>query len=570
MVAWPANGPACINKPPVLTRRGETTLSNIHLLKVYRKLKFLVVDDFENFRMSIKGMIRMFGVEHVDTANSGDEAINRCSSENYDIVLCDFNMGDNTKNGQQVLEDLRQSKRLKHSSIFILITAETSKDIVMGAREYQPDCYIAKPITKASLQMRLDGLISQREDLLPITQEMDLENYPKAISLCLLEIKKGGRYQGWCFKTLAGLYYETGDYAHAQKIYEDILTRREIPWARVGLGKVLLGQQNYDAAIETLQKVISESPEQMEAYDHLATALEKKGRKKEAQTILQQAVRLSPRAIPRQQHLGELAQINQDIEAAAQAWRATVKFGTNSVFEKAENYLNLGRCLSDLSEGDTSDKGKAYAKEALQTLTKASKRYEDNKEVQLNALLIETRVHAGQNNTAASQKSMARVESMAKPDDLSAEAGLELAHTLYSINQPQRAEKLLQSLADKYGSDPAIMNRIEELLDEPVNLQSKVKARELNRKGIAYFEQGKLQEAVTVFKEALEVTPRHPALNLNLVQVLMKAMDPQAPSAEWLRMSQICLDNVAHIPSQHRQYKRYQHLVSKLAQLQKR
>ncbi|MCP5161661.1 MAG: tetratricopeptide repeat protein [Hahellaceae bacterium] len=516
--------------------------------------------------MSIKGMVRGFGVEHIDTANNGDDAINKCNSESYDIVLCDFNMGDG-KNGQQVLEDLRQSKRLKTSSIFILITAETSKDIVMGAREYQPDCYIAKPITKASLQKRLDGLIAQREDLLPITNEIDLENLPKAISLCLLELKKGGRYQGWCFKTLAGLYYDTGDYVHAQKIYEDILGRREICWARIGLGKVQLGQQNYDAAIATLQKVIEENPEQMEAYDYLATALEKKGRKKEAQSTLQKAVNLSPRTIPRQQHLGELAQINQDIEAAAQAWRATVKFGTNSVYEKPDNYLNLSRCLSDLSEGDLTEKGKSYAKEALQTLGKATKRFEDNKEIQLNALMIETRVHAGQKNEAASKKSMARVESLVKQNELGIEAGLEMAHTLYAMNESERAEKLLHSLADKYGSDQGVMNRIEELLDEPVNLQNKIKARELNRKGISLFEQGKLGDAVTTFKEALEVTPRHPALNLNLVQVLMKAMDTQGMNFEWLRMAKTCLDNVAHIPPQHRQFKRYQHLVSKLSQI---
>ena len=50
----------------------------IQLAKYYRNLKFLVVDDFENFRLSIRQMIRAFGVENIEVASNGEDAVARC------------------------------------------------------------------------------------------------------------------------------------------------------------------------------------------------------------------------------------------------------------------------------------------------------------------------------------------------------------------------------------------------------------------------------------------------------------------------------------------------------------
>ena len=113
------------------------------------------------------------------------------------------------------------------------------------------------------------------------------------------------------------------------------------------------------------------------------------------------------------------------------------------------------------------------------------------------------------------------------------------------------------------------MNQIEDLLDEPVSLKKKMKARTLNKEGITLFESGSIDEAVQIFEKALEATPKHPALNLNLVQVLLKVVktDPSLTSSIAAKC-RTCLDNVKHIPERHRQYKRYQHLIKKVAELE--
>ncbi len=535
----------------------------IQLAKSYRTLKFLVVDDFENFRLSIKQMIRAFGVESIEVASNGEDAVARCEHKEFDVILCDYNLGSG-KSGQQVIEELRHNKILKQTSIFILITAETSKDMVMGALEYLPDGYITKPITRAVLQKRLDGMIEQREILKPINEAVDIGNIDLAIQLINREMQSETKYLTWCLRKLASLLYVKEEYAAAQKIYEDVLSKRDIGWANLGLSKVYIALGRYDEAIENLTSLIKHNGNLIEAYDYLADAQLKNGKAKDAQQTLKKAVEISPFAILRQTKLAEVCEKNKDIEGAADALRSCVKLGYNSVHESADNYLNLGRNLSDLSEGDKSDQGKKLAKEALHTLGRAAKKFQDDVDVKTNALLIESRVHKGQGDDAKSLSTLEKAKNSMDMNNSSAKTGLEFAKTLYSLGQESEAEELLSNLAAKFGDDQSIMNEIEELLDEPVSLQKKIKARSLNKDGIKAFEDGDLEEAILVFDEALAVTPKHPALNLNIVQVMLKQIKQQGGNPQLKQKCNVCLNNVKHIPSQHRQYKRYVFLRKKV------
>ena len=535
----------------------------LQLAKYYRSLRILVVDDFENFRLSIRQMIRAFGVESIEIASNGEDAVARCEFEEFDVILCDYNLGSG-KNGQQVLEELRYNKLLKQTSIFILITAETSKDMVMGALEYLPDGYITKPITKAVLQKRLDGMIEQREILKPINEAIDAESFDLAIQLVNREMQSETKYVTWCLRKLASLYYIKGEYELARRIYEDVLSKRDIGWAQLGLGKVNIALGRYDEAIAGLNTLVKQNANMIEAYDWLADAQLKSGKSKEAQETLKSAVEISPFAILRQTKLAEVCEKNRDIDGATEAFRSSVKLGYNSVHESPDNYLNLGRCLSDLSEGDDSDIGKKRAKEALHTLGRATKKFKDDPDITTNALLIESRIHKGQGQIEKSKETLEKAQQAIDIDRASAKTSIEFAKTLYCIGEESQAEQLLSKLASKHGDDQSIINEIEELLDEPVSLQKKLKARQLNKQGIGAFESGDLDEAIKVFEEALVVTPKHPALNLNIVQVILKQIKQQRGNPELKRKCDSCLKNVEHIPPQHRQYKRFLHLRKKV------
>ena len=110
---------------------------------------FLVVDDFGDMRSMLKNMLTSIGVTQINTAASGADAIDAITNQHYDIILCDYNLGPG-KNGQQILEEIRYRELIGLHTIFVIISAENTRGMVMGAVEYEPDSYLTKPFTKRS------------------------------------------------------------------------------------------------------------------------------------------------------------------------------------------------------------------------------------------------------------------------------------------------------------------------------------------------------------------------------------------------------------------------------------
>lgn len=542
-----------------MTDTTKTTGGNI-----FGKLNYLIIDDFENFRLSMRQMLRSCGADKIELVAHAAPAIQHCAYNHVDVVLCDYNLGEG-KNGQHILEELRHKKLLKRSSLFLMVTAETSKEMVMGAREYQPDAYLTKPINRAMLEKRLAGLLHQRNALLPINRAIDRENYPDAISLCLETLPRQPRFKTWLMKTLADLYYQVGDYSHALKIYDEVLAQRDLSWARLGRGRVLLASGQNDDAVRSLKELIGKHPDHMEAYDLLAEGLESLGRPTQAQQVLEKAAEHSPNALLRHRQLARLASANQDISTAAVAWRQTVNLGTHSIHDNPDHYLSLGQSLSDLSEGDLSEEGAEHADEALKILSRMEKRFKDNESLVVRSKIVQSRVHAGQDRIQEAERTLDSIASELQDEDaIDGETGIDYAKTLFRLGREDQAKQLLGHLAQRFDDQPELLQKIENLLDEPVGFRQKLQARAFNRDGIKAFESGDLDAAVAEFSSALKIVPAHTSLNLNLVQVLMKKYSEGSPDPDLLVTCRNCLDQLAGLPEQHRQYRRYIALGNKL------
>lgn len=534
-----------------------------------RKLRFLVVDDFENFRNSMRQMLRSLGAEKIELVHNGAAAVQRCAYDHFDVLLCNYNLGEG-KSGQHVLEELRHRKLLHHSSLFLMVTAETSREMVMGAREYHPDAYLTKPINRAMLEKRLGALAERREALLPITRAMDLEDYPEAIQQCLALLPQHRRHRSWILKTLAELYLQIGDYGQARKIYDDILAQRSLSWARLGKARVLLTEGHLDEANTALQLLIEDHPDYLEAYDLLAEALRRNGKPGQAQKVLQRAAELSPNALLRQRDLAKLATQNHDIDTATDAWRRTVNLGTWSVHDNPDHHLALGRTLTDLSEGDPTGEGKEYAEEAVRVLKHLERKFPEAPDIGPRTMLVRARIVAARGNRAKAVKFLEEARAALPEDKLSADAGLDLAKTLYRVGQNREAEQLLSTLAQKYEGESETIEQIENLMDEPVGLQQRLQARTLNREGIQAYEKGGLAEAARFFEQALDIVPNHAALNLNLVQIRMKQLqdnDGSVVRQHALAQCRRCLEALENLPPQHRQYRRYLAMKRKMEHL---
>lgn len=543
-------------------------MRQIDLIKIYAKKNCLVVDDLSEIRGSIKRMLKVFGVEEVDTAANGEEAMELCLSKSYDIVLCDYNLG-KAKDGQQILEELRYRGLLKNTSLFIMITAESSRDMVLGALEYQPDDYMTKPITQQSLRARLDKSLVRHEALYPIKQAIDRKKYKEAIELCEKVIaEEGTRYDSVCKNMEAELYQRLGEFEKAKSQYEKVLAESPAVWAKLGLGKTLIELKNYKDAEVVLKEVLDVDTRYVEAHDLLAVCYNSQGDGLRAQAAMKKAVEVSPKSVLRQRKLAALAYKNQDIETSVKACRNTVKLSQNSCYETPTDYFNLASRLADTMKTASASDTSRFSKEAQEILQKVEQKFPRDKSISLQTAAVKARVHEAKKESKEAEKwtEVARDLYIEIEDDVDIEASMEYAHTLMAMGDAKAAKRILERLVNENPNNDEVAEQIDSLSDEPVSKRGKSQVAELTKKGISCYEKKEYEEAIHVFQNAVAIYPKHIGLNLNLVQVILAECDTHGIQRQYRAMCRKCLSSVQDLPEDNPQFERYQYLKKQAAE----
>lgn len=104
-----------------------------------RRTKVLHVDDDACFLKTAKPILEMQGTFQVDVASSVEEAIERMETEEYDVVISDYQMPG--KDGLQFLKELRE----KGNSIpFIVFTGKGREEVAIKALNLGADGYFNK------------------------------------------------------------------------------------------------------------------------------------------------------------------------------------------------------------------------------------------------------------------------------------------------------------------------------------------------------------------------------------------------------------------------------------------
>lgn len=531
----------------------------------YSGKRFLVVDDFSDFLGSVKAMLRQMGAQDIDTADRGEETLKLCRSKRYDIVLHDYNLGSG-KNGQQVLEELVAGKLLSPHSIFVMVTAESSQAMVLGALEHEPDAYLTKPFNRASLAQRLDKLVERKERLKPIYSAMEKHDPAAALDACDRLIAEDKRYAQLCLRLKANALQELHRLDELETLLNGVLADRPLPWAYLALGSLLLSRGALERAQSVYEQSIRSFPMLPPLYDGLAAVHAAQGDSQKAQNLLEDAVRLSPLSIRRQMQLGKLAKLNEDFSSASKAYRHAVDLGRNSCFKSPENYLNLtGALLAQAGDGPLEKRAQTEISQALGELDKG---YAENQAVIARARLAQAKTLAKVGDKAGAEK-LAR-EAIARLGELdeffAADAAMEVAGQLRELGHGENADALLSTCVEMYGDDPGVMQRIAKQTEDPAILSRGKEAVELNRQGVRCYQKGQLEQALELFRQAWRLQPKNISLALNTAQSLLR-LAGNAPNPALREECQNCLDQVKMIPSGDHRYERYQLLRRKALNL---
>lgn len=538
--------------------------------------KFLIVDDIDEFCLTLKGMLRLCNAQDIDIARDGFEAIKKIKAKPYDLILCDYKLTEG-KDGLQVLEQIRHEKLLKSSAVFIIISSVGGSELVMAAMEFQPDDYIMKPFNQAMLQQRLERTFRRRLDLSPIYYAIDQGHFDQAIALSEQIQKLQPKYAKLCEQIKSDIFFERKDYKNAKKIYEAQLVERMIPWAAFGLARACIAEGDLIKAEETLKQVILESPVFLKAYDLLAQVEFELKNYPEAKFFLKKALELSPRACVRQANLGKMAYENGDFDVAESAFREAVKLGRNSLNKNSENYIKFAKSLyqqinKPLEEKDEKPISKKQkekneqekvkkGEELFGTLKELRQEFKNEKEAILDATLLAGKTYAKFSRMQEARSAIDAAYSAFQQikNDCSTEMKVNMVESLMAVGEKKEAQNLAQSLISA-GDD-----------DLNLSLESVFEESDYNAKGIDAYQRKQYKEAIEAFELALKQNSDSVSFNLNYIQSILHFLknNPDEPRMTSLSKAKDAFERIGKMPASDSRFMRFSELKEMFLEIEK-
>lgn len=504
----------------------------------YSDLSVLIVDPNPGMRGSLHNMLNQAGITKIDYAVSSGTAIRQLGKKPFDIVLCEYDLGNgsgenNGQDGQQLLEDLRLHKLILPSTIFIMLTSEGVYSKVIGAAELTPTDYVLKPFTVDALLQRIRKAVERRDVFLPIHQLVEMGSIRKAIGECGIAEEKNPRYAIDFARLRAELLVTLEELAEAEVVYQVILMTRPIAWAHLGMARCQFGQQKYIEAQDTLQDLLTHNPKFMAAYDLLARTHEALGQQESAKKILEDAVAISPNMVHRLRHLGEVAYETGDVSVAEKAFKQVVAKAKYSEFRDPEDHVKLVKTL--VKKGDA-NQASGVIRDMERSL-RASANVEACRAIAAGLLQ-----EMSGNITAAAAELTTAVNAVGASRGLSTGLKIGLVHSCLNVKLDQQASDLMLNLMNDTESGVSMDDAVQVFekagrhdLAAGMGEQIKHHVEELIAHAAEQRGQGDLRAAVDTLNAALRKAPANMSLLPAATSAILKQLDDlgwEVPLAE--------------------------------------
>jgi tetratricopeptide (TPR) repeat protein len=469
-------------------------------------------------------------------ANTGTAAPPATPERNYDIILCEYDLGD-SRTAQELLEEVRRRRLVPLGCIFIMISSEQQRDRVMSVLEFAPDAYILKSEnTPEMVERRIAEAIADREELLPIYAAIDGKKHEEALRLCNQYVEDRGRLTQKVKRLRGFIYLELRDYENAKRAYEELLETDRRPdakgpaslaYAKNGLARSLfhLGQQA--EAEQMLREVTEDHPDYMQGYDSLSELLLGTGRAAEAQAVMQQAVDRSPKRYDRQQLLALTALENEDFATSREALTKVTREGKYLASNHPSNYALLAESQLELGNFD----------EAMKALRDAGDFFKKTEHAKTAEFCNATMEHAIHTRKGDAQKAEAALK---KAVEIHQSGGSGFA----SVNERLQASFAVQCFAA--GHDEVAENALglalqgsakgaetvrkiaaKTLAQRPEVLQTVMATTEKAERSLtqtldnvlSLFKQGSLSEALEIIEAMVRDSPNNPDILAKAAQI---------------------------------------------------
>jgi len=341
-----------------------------------KQMTFLIVDDMDNMRRSIRAMLKLIGFgRHYHEAGNGKEAWAVLNSEPaaIDFVISDWNMP--KTNGTELLSMIRASKKWKDLP-FLMITAETNQSIVAEAAENDVDAYLTKPFVTATLELKIRELLHQvtnpspQSQLLRKAEEYSENNQIDQAIECVTLAVKGNIRSSKPLRELGRLYLKKGSIDKALICFQRAteLNRLDIPSFQY-LGQITLKQGDAEKALTYFSKALDLSPRNADRAFKVASLLLGRQKLPEAEKIFKTMLRNNQDDIDLGTEVADMCLQHGLHELAARTYRNVINAAPDRQF------LTKKLGLSLLKAG--------HQQEAIEVLEKAAPKFPNDIELMI-------------------------------------------------------------------------------------------------------------------------------------------------------------------------------------------
>lgn len=509
----------------------------------------LLIDDMPEMRSSMRLQLANAGLEKCDQARNVKEAIDRLTATRYDLIVCDYNLGQGT-DGQQFLELVRRRSLLPLDTAFLMVTGETGYEQVSTAAEYSPDDYLLKPFTADALASRLSRILDKKAALRPIYRHMGggrvVRDTDKALAACEALLAEGGRYALDVLRLKGELLAAAGRNDEALALYEGVLQQRATPWAEVGKARLLAALGKEDEAKDHLRRALEAYPNYLAAYDSLAQIVEKQD-KVAAQQIVEQALRVAP-STQRQRRLGGLAFENKDYERAETAYRRAVEKDRSGFFKGHEDYVGLAK--SCIEQGKTT--------EALAVVKDLGTSFASTPELKAHQAAVECQVHVRTGNTAAAKLALDRALAL-QGQGLAPAAALEVAQACFASGRDDDAKQIILAIAEDHDENETVLAQARAVFayagraEEGTELLAATRKRmiKLNNDAVGLAKAGQVDQAIEMLTEAADRLSNNAQIALNAALALLMRAHRDGPGGDVLARACHYIMQARHINPDH-------------------
>jgi DNA-binding response OmpR family regulator/cell fate (sporulation/competence/biofilm development) regulator YlbF (YheA/YmcA/DUF963 family) len=524
------------------------------------KMRVLAIDDMVEARTALKKMMATLGAKLIDICNDGEEASNYIRMNYYDLIISDYNLGKG-KDGQQVLEEAKFSGRLRASSTFIMLTGESTPEMVMGALEYEPDDYITKPFTVDIVKKRLSRILQVKAILNPITNAIDKEDFELAIKECDLVLKKSPKLFFKILRLKTQMLMKLNRYDQALSCFELIIEQRELPWALLGKAKCLAHQNDTQAAKDILTGCLDQYPKYVQCLDELANISIAENKLDDAQTFLQKGVYLSPKAMLRQSELGKVAYTNQDFSIAEVALKQAIKLSKNSYHKDPEIMLMFVKSMQKKINSSNSKESASKSQELFKVIGEGKDSYNNDEKFQLEATIVEsnTYVSLGKKKEAL-MKSQEAEKLFKSSSNLPVDLQLSMAENFINTGQSLKSEEIINKLEELGLLDEDTSHKAKGLRQNLSLEEAERYSTEINDKAIKCYEQGNLSQAIHLFNQAVAYKEAGASVLLNAIQAKIAYMEAKEIDPNMIAECKELFKRLGNIAESDERFDRYKKL----------